>query len=487
MTLFVVRTLGWIALLIGAGVSVAEPLTNFGSCAVAPNKRQVCVDTTPCKTLPSGYTVCLKGVTPPRNAARVNASCWSYQTVYACEDSTSIDTCSTAPWMQKYGASCQQTNVSCQSTIPENGKCAAWTYTYVCETEPAQKAIVMQCTSTALGTDLSMATPRVAPNSPAKAVALLEAAREISAYSTCDAATALADPDACLNKKMFNGVYETCKKGYWGLKNCCKAIPGGKSNAQIATLAFSAGASVVKYAGAKAVDAASPYVFDALYAMSEYAGGMAASSGSMIAGTNLAVSGLTLKAYGFTYGTGVFSAGSSLPGTMLLTKGGSPGFVTFNPYVFAATVAFTIVLQELVSCDQSEQLLGMHKGQNLSIQISEECRSKVLGSCVEWEEGWCSYNGVIGKVLGTQGRRQFGLSLDQSCEGISVKQMQQLDWSKLDLRELEGQVTSQATKNIPNPSTVTTIYENKLNQTPVTGVNTDTANGLGYPSNDKAP
>ncbi len=486
MTMFVVRTLGWIALLIGAGVSDAEPLTNFGSCAVEPNKRQVCVDTTPCKTLPSGYTVCLKGVTPPRNAARVNASCWSYQTVYACEDSTSIDTCSTAPWMQKYGASCQQTNVSCQSTIPENGKCAAWTYTYACETEPAQKALVMQCTSTALGTDLSMATPQVAPNSPAKAVALLEAAREISAYSTCDAATALADPDACLNKKMFNGVYETCKKGYGGIKNCCKAIPGGKSNAQIATLAFSAGASVVKYAGAKAVDAASPYVFDALYAMSEYAGGMAASSGSMIAGTNLAASGLTLKAYGFTYGTGAFSAGSSLPGTMLLTEGGS-GFVTFNPYVFAATVAFTIVLQELVSCDQSEQLLGMHKGQNLSVQVSEECRSKALGACVEWEEGWCSYNGVIGKVLGTQGRRQFGLSLDKSCEGISVKQMQQLDWSKLDLSELEGQVASQATKNIPNPSTVTTIYENKLNQTPVTGVNTDTAKGLGYPSHYTTP
>ncbi|KAG0163891.1 hypothetical protein DFQ28_011032 [Apophysomyces sp. BC1034] len=395
------------------------------------------------------------------------------------QDSTSIDTCSTAPWMQKYGDACQQTHVSCTSTIPENGKCAEWTYTYTCETEPAQKAMVMQCTSSALGTDLSMATPQVAPNSPAKAAALLEAAREISTYSTCDEATAAADPDACLNKTMFNGVYETCKKGYWGIKNCCKTLPGGKSNAQMASLVFSEGASVVKFAGAKAVDAASPYVFDMLYS----SGSGMFSEMATSAGTNFAASGLTFGAYGLTYGTG--AVGTTLPGTMVLAKG-SWGFVSFNPYVFAAMVAFTVI-QQLAACDESEQLLGMHKGQNLSVQVSEECSSRILGACVEWEEGWCSYNGAIGKILGTQGRRQLGLGLDKACEGISMKQMGQLDWSKLDLSELKEQVASQATKNIPNSSTVTTTYENKLNQMPVTEMNTNTANGLSYPSNYTTP
>jgi hypothetical protein len=57
----------------------------------------------------------------------------------------------------------------------------------------------------------------------------------------------------------------------------------------------------------------------------------------------------------------------------------------------------------------------------------------------------------------------------------------------MDLSELEGQVKSQASKNMPNSSAVTTIYENKLNQTPVTGANTDTANGLGYPAHHTTP
>lgn len=494
----IIRFVAWVALFTGAFSTVAAPLTNYGSCAVVPAKKQICVDTTPCKTLTSGYTACLSGVTLPKNAVRVPASCWSYQTVYSCEDSSSVDTCSSAPWMQKYGASCVQTDMGCATTSPDTGKCESWRYTYACETVAAQKEKVMECTSSALGVDLSMPTPKVTPNNPAKATAVLEAAREISAYSTCDIEKAIANPDDCLNKRMFDGVYETCSKGYWGLKNCCKGIPGAQSNSATAQMAFAAGGAVVKYAGAQVVDAASPYVFDALYSSGAYATGMLnemaanqiANAGTTfvvnegaITATNFASSGLSISAYGFTYGTGV--VGTTLPGTMVISQG-SWGYLTFNPYVFVIMVVIMIVMQ-LIECKQSEQVLGMHKGQNLSVQVSEECTSKMLGSCVEWEEGWCSYNGVIGKVMATQGRQQLGLGLDKNCEGISLKQMQQIDWSKLDLSELEAQVASQATKNTPNSSTVTTTYQNALNASPVNGANTQSTEGLAYPPTYTTP
>jgi len=40
------RAIGWVALFTAAGATVAAPLTSFGSCAVEPNKRQICVDQT---------------------------------------------------------------------------------------------------------------------------------------------------------------------------------------------------------------------------------------------------------------------------------------------------------------------------------------------------------------------------------------------------------------------------------------------------------
>ena len=469
--------------------AVAAPLTTYGSCSAQPNKKQVCIDATPCKTLSGGIVGCLKGVTLPSGAARINASCWSYQTSYSCNDSSSIDNCSTAPWMLQYGKACQQTGVTCESTIPETGACAAWKLTYACETSPAVSEKVLQCTTTALGVNISMPTPTVAANSPIKAAALMETSRQIGIYSQCDSNSAAADPDSCLNKTIFNGVYETCQKGYFGLKNCCVSQPGAQSNSAVATMAMGAGAQAVKFAGQKAIDTASPYVFDAMYSsqytqgiMASFAGtsGVISNSAGDIVGTNFAAGGLSLGAYGFTFGTGTFSGGM---GAIELMSG-QYGYVSFNPYVFAAIVAIQVV-QTLAQCSSNEQLLGMHKGQNLSVKVGEKCVQKIplVGTCIKWEEGWCSYNGALGKIMGTQARAQLGMSLDQSCQGLTVKQLQQVNWDSLDMSEFTAQVSAQATKNVPNTSAVPAAYNQTLNAKPVNGVNTNTGSGLGYPSN----
>lgn len=471
-----------------------SPLTQSGSCQLEPDKRQQCIDTTPCKVLPNGLTACLNGVVLPENAIQIPAKCWSYKSTFACVDSSSVDNCSSAPWMKQYGAACQQTNVVCDSVIPENGKCAAWRYTYSCETSPAQTAQVLQCSSTALGVNLDMPTPVTAKNSPVKAAAMLEAARQISTYSECTANEAIANPDGCLNKSMFNGVYETCTKGYYGLKNCCVSQPGGQTNAAVKGMLMGQGAQVAKFAGEKAIDTASPYVFDAMYSAPQYTQGMILamtdsssvimSEAGDIIGTNFASGGLSLGAYGFTFGTGTFTGSM---GSIALAEG-SWGYVSFNPYVFAAVVAIQVV-QTLAQCEQSEQLLGMHKGQNLSVKVKEECVQKVpvIGTCIKWQEGWCSYNGAFGKILGTQGRAQLGLGLDQSCTGLTVGQLQKLNWDALDLSEFTSQIAAQATKNVPNSQTVSGTYNQNLNAVPVTGVNTNTSSGLGYPANYQSP
>jgi conjugal transfer mating pair stabilization protein TraN len=207
-------------------------------------------------------------------------------------------------------------------------------------------------------------------------------------------------------------------------------------------------------------------------------------NGEQIVGTSFASGGLSLGAYGFTFGTGAY-AESAFSWGYTFAEG---GYVAFNPYVFAAVVAIQVV-QTLAQCEQSEQVLGMHKGQNLSVKVGETCVQKIplIGTCIKWQEGWCSYNGAFAKILGTQGRSQLGLGLDSSCTGLTVSQLQQLNWNAIDFSEFTAQITAQATRNIPNGQSVSSAYNQNLNNTPVNGVNANTKSGLGYPSNYQSP
>lgn len=415
-----------------------------GACNLIPNSKN-CVDTTPCKDI-GGKVACLAGVPLPGGAISVPQSCWQYSYDFACA-STLVNTCT----LFETNKACEIVSSKCTDTTPENGQCNSYNNIYSCMTKAETKEQKLSCSSGVFNSD-SMTDPVNTNNSFQKAALAQEILRQSATYGANG-----------LN--IFAGVAETCTKGYFGIKNCCKSTPGATSNSVMMNVALSGAASAVKYAGQLAVDAASPYVYDAMYKGGQYASGLAAnfseSAAASIAdfssaaptSTTFAAGGPSLSAYGFTYQSGIAAQGSGFMGanSTLATfgEGSSMTSVTFNPYVFGAMVAIQVI-QSLRSCTQDEQMLALHKGANLSTFVREVCTKKIpiIGTCIEWTSTYCSFNSVLARLINMQGKPQLGLDTS-NCQGISVAQMSQIDFTKIDFGDFVGQMTQQATKNMP--------------------------------------
>ena len=419
------------------------------SCTYVPASK-TCMDATPCKTDSAGNTACLSGVVGPSGSWSVAQTCWQYSYRFACAGAT-LDTCTA----YENNNACSLLKSVCSDTVPSNGTCAQYDYTYSCITQAAQSSKVMSCTS-GLFNSSALAKPTTQTSTFQKAAIATEIANQASTYNTG-------------GNNLFAGVPEQCKKGWGGLKDCCKTTGGAKSNSEVINLIVGAGASTVKYAAEKAVDLASPFVFDAMYSSSQYTAGMmtsmaaantaniAANSEGIAVGTTFAANGLSLGAYGFTYGTGsfdVYSSTSMIKGNIDISNAlgmgdGSSGFVSFNPYVFAAMVVVQI-LQDLASCEQGEQMLSMHKGANLSVFVSGSCSATIpiLGTCIEWTDRYCSFNSVLSKIVNTQGKPQLGLAVSD-CKGLTQEQLGKIDFTRIDFSEYATAQASQAQSHLP--------------------------------------
>ena len=430
-------------LLTYTGATLSQTYTP-GACKAVPSS-QSCMDSTPCKTSETGETVCLSGAPLPAGGIHVSQTCWQYAYKYACANA-SVNTC--APF--ESNKACGVLSSKCTGTTAETGQCAEYTNVYKCLTQAAKTATKMVC-SNGLFDTASMPTPSNPNHSFASAAAAQEILREGQVYG---------------KNGIFSGVPESCTEGYFGIKNCCKTAPGAKSNAAVVSLAVGAAAGTAKFLGEKAIDAASPYVFDAMYSSGVFTEGLEnyvfsnssayLNNAGQLAGTNAAAGGISMGAYGFTYGTGTFQAynasamiGGNINISSQLGMTGSNGFVSFNPYVFAAMVTITVI-QSLATCTEDEQMLSMHKGASLSTFVSKDCSSKVpiVGTCIEWTSRYCSFNSVLAKIINTQGKPQLGLSLS-NCSGMTPEQLSQLDFTRIDMSEFTQGVVNNAQSNLP--------------------------------------
>lgn len=444
-----------------------------GACHPVPG-GQSCVDATPCKPMTDGQTVCLSGVPQLPGALQVPQKCWQYSYEYACDTPKMANSCK--PYEDN--PACAVVSSTCTDTRNETGTCTSWNYTYQCETKPAVTSPQLVCSSGLFDTS-TLVTPNNPNNTFITAAIAMEIARQTQIYGQGKDMT------------VFGGVVESCTKGYFGIRNCCGSMPGAQNNRSfLTTLAGSAAYSGLKYVGQNAVDYASPYVFDAMYSSGMFTDGLMtsiASAGNVLVNeadslvaTNFAANGVSLGAYGFTYGTGVFEAGSALPGTMDLSStfgmGAGEGFITFNPYVFAAMLVIQY-LQTLAQCSEDEMMFQMHKGANLVVYNEEKCTSSVLGKCVETTQTYCAFNSVLAKIINIQGKKQLGLNT-ADCLGLTVEQVSKLDFTKIDFSEFTGAIIEEAQKNLPK--------DIKSNYTPVIkntskGTSQNTTNGSAYP------
>lgn len=465
-------------------IAIAVPSFGPGTCQKISS--DICVDATPCKIQPNGLTVCLKGVNLPEvpgGAASVEASCWQYESNYTCLDEASYDDC-------KYyrDKGCGQVGSTCTYKTP-TGICTVFEQTFQCQlTAPTTKTSQDCSGATICSNGNCWSTPGTDYSADfASAVTAKEIARQASVYKNCDASG---------NCTFFKGVGEQCNEGWYGsgLGNCCLTSGVQPNDHSVLTSAGMNLAMSGALAGGQAAgNAIAQWTYSTLYSSNpEMLWSLLESSttamniGSEAAAGTLFGSGASVGAFGFSLGSASaagggltgstsvvlydFTAGSAVSGTNAAVYAAGEGaasntVLAFNPYVFAAVVAYMVIM-EMSKCTQDEMVLSLHRGSNLCVQADRWCSQEIpLLGCARYSQSYCCYNSLLAKAINVGGRAQLGRPVgggkgSPDCSGLSVDEMSRIDFSRIDFSEFVSSVSQGAYGTAP-----TSAQQDAMNST----------------------
>jgi conjugal transfer mating pair stabilization protein TraN len=354
------------------------------------------------------------------NGLPVYKDCWHWEDRYTCISADSTSDCA-----ELVSRGCTSIATTCIESLPD-GRCTLNESTYSCQISPEETREVMDCTARSFCTNGVCFDTGFEPDADfGKAVAAMESAREAGVY---------IDPDTLL---LFTGAGSKCTKKLGGLVNCCKGGSGGGAGMSNQALA----GQMLSNAGDYVASVGSPYMFDAMFSsdlpwlMDKAVDAWSSNAWSPAFNPSLSFYGVTAQ------------VGGAVPAGA--TALGSVGNVQlyFNPATFYLAIA-VMVIQELISCEQEDQLTAMKKSQNLCVSLGSYCSSKILKVCVEKKEGYCCFNSRLARIIQEQGRAQLGKSWGSAkspeCSGFTLAEFESLDFSQIDLTEFIREIQPKA-------------------------------------------
>jgi len=94
----------------------------------------------------------------------------------------------------------------------------------------------------------------------------------------------------------------------------------------------------------------------------------------------------------------------------------------------------------LSSCSSKEKLLSQKRKKGLCHYVGTYCSKKILGQCIKKKSTYCCWGSKLLKAFHEQGRPQislgWGTPKEPLCRGFTIEEIQRIDFSKLDLREV---------------------------------------------------
>lgn len=340
-------------------------------------------------------------------------TCWKYEDTFSC-GAPGPSNCQP---LIAAGCTLIPSATTCSSYLPD-GSCGTTNKTYQCGTPAQTIATGSTCDTTPYCINgICYDTTRPGDPDFGQTVAGMEVAREVGTY--IDPAT----------YEIFKGVSGTCKRKLFGLNNCCKTPSSGNdwSNA-----AFYAATSYARtYMG-------STYTFDGLFS----GDGVNWMGLAMQAGGILISGATTASVYGLTIGW----------------SGGQLAVIGFDPTTFAIAIAVQLILTDLTSCDPADQNTAMKKAQGICEYMGTYCSSKFLGVCKTKKESYCCFNSKLAKAINIGGKKQLGKSMGTAqspdCSGLTITEVQSLDFSTIDLSEFIASIVPDALTDAQSKATV---------------------------------
>lgn len=104
----------------------------------------------------------------------------------------------------------------------------------------------------------------------------------------------------------------------------------------------------------------------------------------------------------------------------------------------------------LSSCSSDEKALGKAKEKKLTIYVGEYCSKRVLGVCLEKKRGYCQFESKPARIVQEQGRRGqlgigFGSGESPNCRGITVDELQRLDFGVMNFSDFYSDLDAGST------------------------------------------
>ena len=344
--------------------------------------------------------VCVQGpATRMIGGHPVYRDCWRTTSQYSCVSPNSNEDCQP---LRNRG--CSQVGSTCVESNAK-GVCMVYEQAFQCHLASGTTSTVTNCGGQQFCIDGRCFDTSHAPDADfARAIAGLEAQREAGQY---------IDPN---NLLVFKGYDNRCRKKLFGLVNCCKG--GGNAGSLLSNMNLIAGAS-----GQITGAVGSSYTYDALFASD--------------------APNVVIEGFEALFGAG--GGSSALAGLIAgdLSVGSFVQALVPGPWTI---VILAIQLSGLLSCDQAEQILAMKKDNQLCHSVGSYCSSKIriIGVCVQTTQTYCCFNSRLSRILNEQGRAQlargWGGAKGPDCSGFTVAQLQNLDFSRMDLTEFYAEI-----------------------------------------------
>ncbi len=93
------------------------------------------------------------------------------------------------------------------------------------------------------------------------------------------------------------------------------------------------------------------------------------------------------------------------------------------------------LLVGLANCSASERELAEERHAGNTHYLGRYCSRRTLfGICIRHSRAWCVFGSKLGRILQQQGRAQLGIGWS-SCRGLTVAEIEGIDFARLDLSE----------------------------------------------------
>lgn len=116
--------------------------------------------------------------------------------------------------------------------------------------------------------------------------------------------------------------------------------------------------------------------------------------------------------------------------------------ISFVGWVYLAYQVATLVIQMIYKCTKSEMELMVGVQLKKCSYVGSYCASKTLGACTVKKESYCCYDSPLARIVVEQGYKQLGKTQGTAkapqCNGLTLAEMEKLDWDRIDLSEWTG-------------------------------------------------